>query len=83
ALPRELAVSSTFLAKRKTQKITCSSGGKETEIDHVLVRRSSLETVKNIKVLPGEELATQRRPLLADTAIELPKKSRTRTEPRI
>ncbi|XGW34176.1 hypothetical protein V3C99_018193 [Haemonchus contortus] len=49
----------------------------------IAVRRSSLKTVRDIKVLPGEELATQHRLLLADIAIELPKKSRTRTERRI
>ncbi|XGW22799.1 hypothetical protein V3C99_005206, partial [Haemonchus contortus] len=83
AMAHDLAVCSTFFAKRRSQKVTYSSGGNETEIDHVLVRRSSLKTVKDIKVLPGEELATQHRPLLADIAIELPKKSRTRTERRI
>ncbi|XGW19497.1 hypothetical protein V3C99_003389 [Haemonchus contortus] len=83
AIAHDLAVCSTFFAKRKSQKVTYSSGGKETEIDHVLVRRSSLKTVKDIKVLPGEDLAPQHRPLLADIAIDLPKKSRTRTERRI
>ncbi|XGW03141.1 hypothetical protein V3C99_014828 [Haemonchus contortus] len=83
AMAHDLAVCSTFFAKRRSQKVTYSSGGNETEIDHVLVRRSSLKTVKDIKALPGEELATQHRPLLADIAIELPKKSSTRTERRI
>ncbi|XGW35868.1 hypothetical protein V3C99_019225, partial [Haemonchus contortus] len=83
AIAHDLAVCSTFFAKRKSQKVTYSSGGKETEIDHVLVRRSSLKTVKDIKVLPGEDLAPQHRPLLADIAIDLPKKSRTRTKRRI
>ncbi|XGW15853.1 hypothetical protein V3C99_001364 [Haemonchus contortus] len=82
-LERVHGVCSTFFAKKKSQKVTYSSGGKETEIDHVLVRRSSLKTVKDIKVLPGEDLAPQHRPLLADIAIDLPKKSRTRTERRI
>ncbi|XGW34073.1 hypothetical protein V3C99_018105 [Haemonchus contortus] len=48
-----------------------------------LVRRSYLKTVKDIKVLPEEDLAPQHRPLPADIAINLPKKSRTRTERRI
>ncbi|XGW18669.1 hypothetical protein V3C99_002905 [Haemonchus contortus] len=51
AMAHDLAVCSTFFAKRRSQK-----------------------------VLPGEELATQHRPLLADIAIELPKKSRTNPE---
>nr|CDJ94134.1 endonuclease-reverse transcriptase HmRTE-e01 [Haemonchus contortus] len=72
----DLAVCCTSFAKRKSQKVAYSSGGKETEIDHVLVRRSSLKTVKDIKAMPGEDLASQHRPLLADIAIYLPKKSR-------
>ncbi|XGW04108.1 hypothetical protein V3C99_015339 [Haemonchus contortus] len=83
AIAHDLAVCSTFFAKRKSQKVTYSSGGKETEIEHVLVRRSSLKTVKDIKVLPGEDLASQHRPLLADISIDLSKKSRTGTERRI
>ncbi|VDO67408.1 unnamed protein product [Haemonchus placei] len=83
AIAHDLAVCSTFFGKRKSQKVTYSSGGKETEIDHVLVRRSSLKTVKDIKALPGEDLAPQHRPLLANIAIDPPKKSRTRTERRI
>nr|CDJ94278.1 Endonuclease exonuclease phosphatase domain containing protein [Haemonchus contortus] len=62
AIAHDLAVCSTFFAKRKSQKVTHSSGGKEMEIDHVLVRRLSLKTVKDVKVLPGEDLAPQRRP---------------------
>lgn len=49
----------------------------------MLVRRSSFKTVKDIKVLPGEESATQHRPLLADLTIQLSEKSRTKTELRI
>ncbi|VDO04154.1 unnamed protein product [Haemonchus placei] len=56
--------------------------GKETEIDHVLVRRSPLKTIKDIKVPSGEDLAPQPRPLLADIAIDLPKKPKTRTHER-
>ncbi|XGW05889.1 hypothetical protein V3C99_016337 [Haemonchus contortus] len=83
AIAHDLAVCSTFFAKRKSKKVTYSSGGKETEIDHVLVRRWSLKTVKDSKVLPGEDSAPQHRPLPADIAIDHPKKSRTRTERRI
>ena len=83
ATAHDLAICSTFFAKRRTQKITYSSGGRQTEIDHVLVRRSSLKTVKDIKVLPGEELGPQHRPLLADIAIDLPKKTRVAAERRI
>ena len=48
AAAHDLAICSTFFAKRRTQKVTYSSGGRQTEIDHVLVIRSSLKTVKDI-----------------------------------
>ena len=83
ATAHDLAVCSTYFAKRESQKVTYSSGGRQTEVDHILIRRSALKTVKDIKVLPGEELTTQHRPLLADIAIELPKKTRLKTERRI
>ncbi|XGW34008.1 hypothetical protein V3C99_018061 [Haemonchus contortus] len=49
----DFAVCSTLFAKRESQKIIYGSGGRETEIDHVLVEGSPLETVKDIMVLPG------------------------------
>ncbi|XGW34864.1 hypothetical protein V3C99_018703 [Haemonchus contortus] len=39
--------------------------------------------VKDFKVLPGEDLAPQHRPILANIVIDLLKESRTRTERRI
>ncbi|VDO60286.1 unnamed protein product [Haemonchus placei] len=66
AIAHDMAVCSAFFAERKSQKVSYSSEGKETEIDHVLVKRSSPKTVKDI-------LAPQHKSLLADIAIDLPK----------
>ncbi|XGW34800.1 hypothetical protein V3C99_018654 [Haemonchus contortus] len=57
AIAHNLAGCSIFFAKRKSQKVTYSSGGKETEIDHVLIRRSSLKTIKDIKSLAKTAVA--------------------------
>ncbi|EYC15240.1 hypothetical protein Y032_0037g3408 [Ancylostoma ceylanicum] len=53
----DLAIASTFFIKRESQKITYCSGGRQSEIDHILVRRLSMKTVKNVKTIPGEEIA--------------------------
>ncbi|VDL70637.1 unnamed protein product [Nippostrongylus brasiliensis] len=74
AVAHDLAICSTFFAKRESQKMTYSSGGRKTEVDHILVRRRALKTVRDVKVLPIEDVATQHRPLVADLNVILPPK---------
>ncbi|VDL64230.1 unnamed protein product [Nippostrongylus brasiliensis] len=83
AVTHDLAICSTFFAKRESQKMTYSSGGRRTEIDHVLIRRQALKTVEDVKVLPGEDVTTQHKPLVADLSITLHPKQKVRTGPRI
>ncbi|WKY00330.1 hypothetical protein Q1695_014859 [Nippostrongylus brasiliensis] len=63
--------------------MTYSSGGRKTEVDHILVRRRALKTVRDVKVLPIEDVAMQHRKLVADLNVILPPKVKVRTEPRI
>ncbi|VDO98369.1 unnamed protein product [Heligmosomoides polygyrus] len=72
AVVHDLVICSTFFAKRESQKVTYASGGRRTEVDHIVVRRPDLKTVRDVKVLPGEEVASQHRPLIADLNIPLP-----------
>ncbi|VDP19338.1 unnamed protein product [Heligmosomoides polygyrus] len=44
AIAHDLAVCSTFFAKRESQKVTYASGGRKTEVDHILVRRPREKT---------------------------------------
>ncbi|VDL86085.1 unnamed protein product [Nippostrongylus brasiliensis] len=69
ASAHDLAICNTFFAKRESQNVTYSSGRRKTEIDYILVRRPALKTVKDVKVLPGEDVATQHSPLIADIAM--------------
>ncbi|EYB86036.1 hypothetical protein Y032_0286g1389 [Ancylostoma ceylanicum] len=78
-----LAITSTFFIKRESQKITYSSGGRQSEIDHVLVKKTALKTVKNVKSIPGEEIAGQHRPVIADICMLLPKQAKSNVESRI
>ncbi|VDP30513.1 unnamed protein product [Heligmosomoides polygyrus] len=52
AIAHDLAVCSTFFAKRESQKVTYASGGRRTEVDHILFRRAALKTVRDVKVIP-------------------------------
>ncbi|KIH44252.1 hypothetical protein ANCDUO_25729 [Ancylostoma duodenale] len=61
AEPHDLAIANTSFAKRRCQKITYSSGRRETEIVHVLVRRGWLKTVKDGKVITVEDAVGQHR----------------------
>ncbi|EYC35681.1 hypothetical protein Y032_1001g3350, partial [Ancylostoma ceylanicum] len=62
----DLAIASTFFTKKESQKVTYSSADRQGEMDHVLVWRTALKTVNNVKSIPGEEVAGQHRPVIAD-----------------
>ncbi|EYC30351.1 hypothetical protein Y032_0005g2598 [Ancylostoma ceylanicum] len=83
AKAHDLAIACTFFVKRESQKVTYCSGGQKSELDHILVRRNALKTIKDVKSIPGEEVARQHRPVVADMYIALPKKTKTHAEPRI
>ncbi|VDL70849.1 unnamed protein product [Nippostrongylus brasiliensis] len=83
AVAHDLAICSRFFAKRESQKMVYCSGGRRTEVDHIFVRRQDLKAVKDVKVLPGEDVATQHRPLVGDLRDLLPPKRKERTEPKI
>ncbi|VDP13206.1 unnamed protein product [Heligmosomoides polygyrus] len=81
AVAHDVVICSTFFAKRESQKVIYACGGRRTEVDHILVRRPDLKTVRDVKVLPGEEVASQHRPLVADLNIPIPSKSKLLHEP--
>ncbi|VDP17909.1 unnamed protein product [Heligmosomoides polygyrus] len=80
-IAHDLAVCCTFFAKRESQKVTYASGGRRTGVDHILVRRPTLKTVRDVKIIPGEDVASQHRPLVTDLNIPLPTKPKA--QPRI
>ena len=45
-------------------QVTYESGGSKLQINYVLVRRSELSTVKDVKVIAGEECIQQHRLLV-------------------
>ena len=66
ATANNLAVGNSWFQKDDNHLITYDSGGAKTQVDYILLRRADLKRVKNIKVIPGEECATQHRLLVCD-----------------
>ena len=49
----------TCFQKRKSRLITFRSGETETMIDYILVNKKYRSSVKDVKVIPGEEIVSQ------------------------
>ena len=75
----DLAICNTFFQKKDEHMITYRSGTRQSTIDYILVRRQSLRFVKYCKVIPGEAVATQHRPLILEMELEKPKKTKKRS----
>ena len=60
----ELAVLNTWFKKDYNKRVTYESGGRQSQIDYILMRRSELSTVKDVKVIAGEECIQQHRLLV-------------------
>ena len=79
----ELAITNTFFSKNINRLITYSSGGNETQIDYLLVRRSQLKCVKDVKVISSEECISQHRLLVGDVILLTMVRSPIRLPPRM
>ena len=75
----DLAICNTFFQKKAEHMITYRSGIRQSTIDYILVRSQSLRFVKDCKVIPGETVATQHRPLILEMELEKPKRTKKRS----
>ncbi|KAL5134814.1 Craniofacial development protein 2 [Glycine soja] len=62
----DLSIANTWFKKREEHLITYKSGGKCSQIDFFLIRKSDRKYCLNGKVIPGESLTTQHRVLVMD-----------------
>ena len=75
-----LRLLNTFFKKPRQHLVSYSSGGAETQIDYILMRKNNLAQVKDCKAIPEEVCLTQHRLLTADWKVERRiKKKRERT----
>ena len=65
-LIKGLRLMNTCFQKRKSRLITFGSGDTETMIDHILVNKKYKSSVKDVKVIPGEEIVSHHCLLLID-----------------
>ena len=60
----QLVVVNPFFQKRESHKITYRSGNNRTEIDLLIVRSCQRNKVRDCKVLAGEHITSQHKPLV-------------------
>ena len=78
-----LAVVNTYFRKKEEHRVTYKSGGRCTQVDYILVRRSNLKEIGDCKVMPGESVARQHRVVIARMKLQVRKKRTVTTKPRI
>ena len=83
AMSCELVVANTCFMKRDNHLITYQSGGASTQIDYILLRKGFRKQVTDVKVIPGEECASQHRLLVCDFKINIPPQSKRKFIPRL
>ena len=66
AVRKGLRLMNTCFQKRKSLLVTFRSGQTETIIDYILVNNKYRSSVKDVKVIPGEEIVSQHCLLLMD-----------------
>ena len=66
----DLAVVNTFFTKSDSRLVTFKSGGNVSQVDYIMVRRSSMKMMRDAKVIGGEECVTQHKLLVADLALK-------------
>ena len=72
----QLVVVNSFFKKRESHKITYRSGNNITEIDLLIVRSCRRNKVRNCKILAGEHITSQHKPLVYEMWIGRDKQRR-------
>ncbi|KAK3509637.1 hypothetical protein QTP70_008034 [Hemibagrus guttatus] len=57
----DMGVVNTYFQKREEHRVTYKSGGRSTQVDYILCRRSNLKKISDCKVVVGESVARQHR----------------------
>nr|GEY09376.1 hypothetical protein [Tanacetum cinerariifolium] len=70
ATAHDLVVANFFFKKRDAHLFTFQSGGHNTQIDYLLVRRGDLKACKDCRAFPGEACSSQHRLIIVDVLLE-------------
>ena len=83
ALAFDLLLWNTYFKKRDSHLITYKSRNIAMQIDFILFRRTMRRLVKDVKVIPGDEVALQHQLLVCDMRVDVPPKSKCKVTPRL
>lgn len=72
AMANDLVIGNSVFKKRPRHLVTYQSGDVTTQIDYILYRRSFRRHVTNVKVILGEECASQHRLVVGDFRLAVP-----------
>ena len=75
-----LVIVNSYFMKEINKPITYSSSQDKTHIDYLMFRRSDLKSVEDCKVIPGDYVAKQHRPVVAAVSWVQKRISSIRTE---
>ena len=78
-----ITVVNKYFRKKEEGRVTYKSGGRCSQIDHVLRRRRNLKEIGYCKVIAGESVAKQHRVVGSRMCLEAKKRKRVRAEPEI
>ena len=79
----EFVVRNAWFKKKPKHLVTYHSGVAATQIDFILYRRRFRRQVSNVKVILGEECASQHRLLVGDFKVSIPPQPKRKFVPRI
>ena len=79
----QMRILNTSYQKRKNHLVTYSSGGRESQIDYIMLRKEHANECRNCKVLPSEAITTQHRILIADLVVKKTRQRRAAGRKRI
>ena len=83
AFANELVVGNTWFKKKPKHLVTYQSRVAATQIDFILYRQSFRRQVSNVKVIFGEECASQHRLLVGDFKVSIPPQPKRKFVPHI
>ena len=83
AFANELVIGNTWFKKKPEHLVTYQSGNAATQIDFILYQQSFRKQMSNVKVILGEECASQHRLLVGDFRVSIPPQPKCKFVPRI
>ena len=79
----QMRILNTSYQNRKNHLVTYSSGGRETQIDYIMLMKEHGSECRNCKVLPSEAITTQHIILIADLVVTKTRQRRAAGRKRI